>query len=119
MFANISRHPSKRWPNDQKQAASEISPDGLVNIAFPRVPPEDSTESVRKTAQKIASTIGNGVTAAMVQGEYTLTLFLAEELARRGIDVYVACLKDDYQKHNGHRARRFVQFRKIAEGRVQ
>lgn len=116
MFANISRHPSKMWPPEQLEAAELISPDGIIDVAFPLVPPEADEIEVLDTATKIAGSIGSGVTAAMVQGEYTLTMFLASLLAKQDVDVYVACLGPQWTDGEGRRHRPFVRFRKIAGG---
>jgi hypothetical protein len=116
MFANISRHPSKIWPLEQLEAAEVISPDGIIDVAFPLVPPEVDEAEVMNTATNIASSIGSGVTAAMVQGEYTLTMFLATLLAKQGVDVYVACLGPQWTDGDGKRHRPFIRFRKIAGG---
>lgn len=116
MFANISRHPSKIWPQEQFEAAHDICPDGIVDIVFPYVAPEADEEEVATAAQNIARSIGEGVTAAMVQGEYTLTMFLANKLSERGVDVYVAALGKQYQDRRGNRIRPFIRFRKIASG---
>jgi hypothetical protein len=115
MFANISRHPSRVWPQEQVEAALALSKDGIVDIAFPYISPDMDENNVRKIARKLASTIDEkGVSAAMVQGEYSLTIFLSKLLAQKGIDVYVAALGPQFQK-DGKRQRPFVRFRKIAE----
>ena len=116
MYANISRHPSKIWPEEQRYAALEICPDGIIDIAFPFIPPEADEEEVMETAINLASSIGPGVTAAMVQGEYTLTMFLATLLSRQGVDVYVAALGAQIIRDGGSRYRPFIRFRKIADG---
>ena len=115
MFVNISRHPSRIWPQEQIEAALEISPDGIVDVAFPFIPPTASEEEVEITARRLASSIGRGVTAAMVQGEYTLTVYLSNLLGLQGIDVYVAALGPQYEQ-NGKRLRPFIRFRRIVEG---
>lgn len=116
MFANISRHPSKIWPSEQLQAAHDICPDGIIDIAFPFIPPEADEEDVMITARNLAKSIGSGVTAAMVQGEYTLTMFLAVLLSDQGVDVYVAALGKQYIDSRSNRVRPFIRFRKIAPG---
>jgi len=116
MYANISRHPSKIWPEEQRYAALEICPDGIIDIAFPFIPPEADEEEVMETAKNLASSIGSGVTAAMVQGEYTLTMFLANLLSKQGVDVYVAALGAQIISNSGSRSRPFIRFRKIADG---
>ena len=116
MFANISRHPSRIWPEEQQHAALAICSDGIIDIAFPFIPPEAGEEEVMITAQNIAKSIGSGVTAAMVQGEYTLTMFLANLLSQQGVDVYVAALGKQYIDERSNRIRPFIRFRKIAIG---
>jgi hypothetical protein len=116
MFANISRHPSRVWPNKQRQAALKIDPEGIIDINFPYIHPASTEESVKHIASGIASSLGDGVTAAMVQGEYSLTIYLSLILGEKGIDVYVASLGQQYVDDRGNRRRPFVRFRKTVNG---
>jgi len=116
LFANISSHRNKEWQSGQKKAAkSIIGEEGrIIDIPFPRVHPNASESQVDQIAQDIAQAIGPTVKAAMVQGEYSLTLSLIRELEKYGVECYVAALESGYTKYQGQQLRRFVRFRKVS-----
>lgn len=117
VFVNLTNHPSAEWEDAQRQAALALAP-GLVDVAFPAVPPAADEEAITALAKETGAAVPQGATHALVQGEWTLTVALLPLLQRRGIvclaattarDVNVA---DDGAKTSRFR---FVRFRRYAD----
>jgi len=116
LFANISSHRNSEWQKSQINAAKEIvGPDGrIIDMPFPRIDPSANEAEVEQMAKDMASAIGPTIKAAMVQGEYALTIYLIRELEKFNIACYVAALERGYTKYKGQEQRRFVRFRKVS-----
>ena len=93
MFVNLSNHPSAQWPEDQLATAERIA-SPIRDFPFPSVDPTASPKAVGELAQAIgAEVLAWGATAAMVEGEFTLTYALVQLLMRAGVMCYAATSK--------------------------
>ena len=93
MFLNLTNHPSSdgdSWSEEQRRAAEAIG--GTIHdFGFPDVPPQASTDEVVTLAQTVAASVFKlRPSAALVQGEFTLTLALVMKLESLGIPCYAA-----------------------------
>ncbi|MDD5043844.1 MAG: CRISPR-associated protein [Patescibacteria group bacterium] len=52
IFINVSNHKSSRWSEEQRKAAGEMA-DRILDIAFPSVPPEATSQEVEAIADEI------------------------------------------------------------------
>ena len=90
MFANLSNHPRDQWPEEQRRAAETIGWP-ILDFPFPGVDPAATAEAVGEMARRTAAAvIGAGSTAALVEGEFTLTYALVRLLMKAGIPCYAA-----------------------------
>lgn len=91
MFLNLSNHPSAAWGPAQRAAAEALAPGPLHDLPFPEVDPSWDTPEVVSFAQTLATQIlARNPTAAMVQGEHTLTLALVAALEKEGLPCFAA-----------------------------
>ena len=90
VFLNLSNHPAANWPPAQRAEAEALGGQ-IVDEPFPAVPPDADPEDVAAlgdyTLQRI---LARAPVAAMVQGEFTLTVYLVQALEFRGILCYAA-----------------------------
>ncbi len=103
VFVNLSNHPSERWGDAQKQAATALAPE-IHDWPFPPVPPEADTEEIAELADGIVDGIARqypGITHAMVQGEFTLVNTLVRKLQQRGIVCLSATTRRDVIEADG------------------
>lgn len=122
MFANVSNHPVPVWPAAQCRAAEAIARP-IVDFAFPPVDPAATESDVAELARRVAdSVIAAGATAAMVEGEFTLTYSVVRLLQRAGVRCYAATsarMASDSPLDGGRVARHsvysFVGFREYGE----
>ena len=56
MFINLTNHPSSEWSEEQLNAARQYS-DHIMDLKFPNIEPEFSTDMVRKYAEVIVGII--------------------------------------------------------------
>ena len=117
MFINLTNHPFERWEQSQKAAAMEYGE--IREYAFPNVPPEYTTQEVRKLADAIATEIAAlKPSAVLCQGEMTLTYELVRLFKQKDIKVFASCSeRNTIERINesGHAVKVsefcFVQFR--------
>ena len=128
MFLNVTNHPTDGdlpWSTKQRQAAEAIGGQ-VYDFQFPDVPPDASSADVVALADTLAERIVEmNPTAALVQGEFTLTVALVAQLERRGIPCYAATARR-IASLTGNRdvsvetsEFRFVQFRRYALSSVE
>ena len=115
MFANISTHPTTKWSRLQIIDAGKLGGGaGIIDVPFPRIDPHSSEEEVDRMAQKLCNHLNQEVTAAMVMGEYSMTIRITEILKARGIDVVVASMDSGFTiDDNGQPIRPFIKFRHV------
>jgi len=128
MFINVSNHPSRKWSQEQLQAAQELlyEDDAIVDIQFPNVAPDGATFDVQLLAEKLYEKIESMTfgtcfpTTVMVQGEFSLTHTLTNLLLKADYGCIVACSERSLQESilpDGTTSKKavfkFVQFRKL------
>ena len=97
VFVNFSNHPSSGWPEDQTREAEKYG--RIVDVPFPQVTPDATSEEVRKHAKELADEIiGMDPEAVMAMGEFTLTYSVIYLLKEKGIKVVSACTKREKQE---------------------
>jgi hypothetical protein len=90
VFLNLSNHPAADWPPAQRAEAQALGGE-IVDEPFPAVPPDADSEHVEVLGQNTLQRIlARAPAAAMVQGEFTLTLYLVQALELQGIPCYAA-----------------------------
>jgi hypothetical protein len=123
-FFNVSNHPSVKWSPEQRQAALElIGGEGdIQDVPFPFVRPEADDEELDNLAVSLVRNItyrDPDRFAAMVSGEYALTVLLLAKLTSLEVPVFVATTKRvSTEKVEGGKTTqevifKFVQFRKL------
>lgn len=113
MFLNLTNHPSSRWSDDQRGAAEALAIP-LVDRRFPAVPANWDLERVEQLARRTVAELPEGITHALVSGEYTLTTALVALLQAGGIRCLAACAERDVVQIDAERKEqrfRFVRFR--------
>lgn len=124
MFFNISNHPSGKWSEKQKAAATEIGGE-ITDVVFPIIPPEASSEEVWTIAESIVSEVldiisdlANETNVAHVMGEMVCTFDIVSQLQAVGIKCVastsvreVRIEKDDDGKEVKVAKFNFVRFR--------
>ena len=107
VFLNLSNHPLSEWGEPQKQQALGFGCEDLVDMPFPAVPPDATTEQVRELAAETVRRIPQSVTHAMVMGEFTLTFELVRRLQKRGVRCLVATTTRDVEQRGDEKVVRF------------
>ena len=89
IFINHTNHPSAKWSVEQKNAAEIFG--RIVDVPFPDVPPNFSTEEVHAMVlNNLQEILKLSPVAVLCQGEFNYTVAMAEELKNRGIPVMAA-----------------------------
>jgi CRISPR-associated DxTHG motif protein len=118
VFLNLSNHPSAGWTDKQKEAARELAPE-VVDLDFPWIEPDKDLEDVQQRAQKIVEhELPQGISHAMIQGEFTMTMLLVKALQAKGIRCYAATTQrvtDEIGPGVQRSAFHFIQFRPYPE----
>lgn len=89
MFINLTNHPSDTWSADQLAAAELFGE--IVDILFPMVSPDATTDEVHQLADQLVADVlltADAAQATMtvhVMGEHTLTHALVVRLKEKGI----------------------------------
>ena len=117
VFINLSNHPSCFWGSEQRQAAESIG--RIVDVAFPAVQANASSETVREMAVAVCAELEvYSCPVVMVQGEFTLTYHIVNILKEKGIRAVASCstreAEETLQPDGSsvkHSIFRFVQFR--------
>jgi phosphoribosylamine-glycine ligase len=93
MFINYSNHPSANWDENEKNAAKELTIDNkIIDIPFPNIAPYATETEIDKRAETEFQFIKElNADAAMVQGEFTLTVAVIAKLQQAGIPCYAGC----------------------------
>ena len=94
MFLNLSNHPSATWSAVQRDAALTLA-SPIEDLPFPAVPPEHDRDEVVALAERLVEHVLEGVTHALVAGEYVLCMSLVALLQARGIICVAACSDRD------------------------
>ena len=90
MFANLTNHLKNQWPEEQRIAVECIA-QPIVDYPVPGVDPSATAEAVGELARTTAATvIMAGPTAALVEGEFTLSYALVRLLMKAGVPCYAA-----------------------------
>lgn len=90
MFVNFSNHPIEKWGERQLEAAKHYGE--IVDIAFPHVDPECSTEKIKEIAEEYADKIiKSHPDCVLCQGEFCVSYHVISELKKKGIKVVAAC----------------------------
>ena len=117
MFINLTNHPSSGWSEEQL-AAAHLYSDHIMDLKFPNIQPEFSTEMVKKYAEMtvgiITTTCKSEKTVVHVMGEMTYTYHVVALLKAQGIKC-VASTTERITKTlpNGDEVKpfKFIQFR--------
>ena len=123
VFANISNHPAAGWPAKQSAAAERmLDQHGRIeDIAFPVVGPELDEAEVDVIARGVLAKVPPAAVAAMVMGEYTLTVQLVRLLQERGVRCFAATTRrevevtDDGSLRKSFHFTRFREYPRLAE----
>ena len=89
IFINLTNHPSATWGADQLAAAEFLG--RVVDISFPVVSPDATTDEIHQQADKLVGAVLQTAEAAQatatvhVMGEHTLTYALVVRLKEKGI----------------------------------
>ena len=90
VFINYSNHPSSLWEKDQLEEAGRMG--RVEDMPFPNVDPALSEEEVHALGDRdIEKILAKSPAAVMCQGEFTLCLYVVEQLKQRGVMVVAAC----------------------------
>jgi hypothetical protein len=114
IFVNLSNHSITDWSETQRGAARVLAPE-LMDLQFPYVDPEMALGDLETRVEELIQyELPEGVTHAMVQGEFTMTVLLVKALQNKGIQCYAATtMRISHDEGAGLKrsAFRFVQFR--------
>lgn len=121
VFINHTNHPAEKWQDNQRLAAEKYG--RIVDLAFPIVPSEESSQQVQERALKMAEKIVAMEPAAVLcQGEFSYTFTLVDALLKQGIKVLTACSERvvrEWVDEEGHQHRdavfQFHQFREFTK----
>ena len=118
LFLNLSNHRLKNWTPEQKQAALDLGCTLLHELPFPSVDPtlNETLRYVDPLLTQLDLLLNQHqaqCTAAMVSGEYSLTIHLVRALQHRKIPCYMATNHRIVQEINGQKISqfRFIRFR--------
>jgi hypothetical protein len=90
VFLNLTNHPSDHWPAAQRTQAESLAGE-IVDEPFPDVLPDAGPAQVAAIGQSVLQrVVGRAPAAVLVQGEFTLTCYLVQQLQSRGIPCYAA-----------------------------
>lgn len=88
MLINCTNHPYEIWNVKQREAAKEY--DHVVDLPFPAIEPDDSSDRLRELVEAFAGQIEMmHPDAVLVAGEYLFTFMLVDRLLMKG--TYVVC----------------------------
>ena len=118
MLINLSNHPSSNWSEKQKEEALKKF-GAIEDMPFPNVPPEMTTEGVKKMAAQYFLDISKkndkvGLTTFHLMGEMTFVAALTPMLQKHNFNVVCSTTKRTIiEEKNGIKTAQFefVQFR--------
>ena len=115
IFINISNHPTSTWQDSQREA---IRGNIAIDIDFPQVPPNSSSDEIKTLVDKYMGKIGRYATpdAALtvhVMGEMTFTYALVNRLKAEGIKCVASTTERIVEENDNTKTSffRFVRFR--------
>ena len=84
MFINHTNHPSAKWSKEQRAAAEAYGE--IVDLPFPAIDATTTISDIKALAQRTAQDItSQNPAAVLVQGEFTYTYQLVQELTQQNI----------------------------------
>lgn len=109
MFLNFSNHPSANWGAEQLAAARQYGE--VVDLAFPAVASEASTEQVHEQADcYVAQILQMKPDCVLCQGEFCLSYCVIDRLKKAGVKVVAACSNRETQEITEDGATRKVSY---------
>lgn len=97
MFLNFSNHPSAHWGKEQLAAAQQYGE--VVDLAFPAVESEASTEQVHEQADGyVTKILQMKPDCVLCQGEFCLSYRVIDKLKEAGVKVVAACSNRETQE---------------------
>lgn len=116
MFINLSNHPTALWTTEQMAEAKNFGE--VLDMPFPNITPESTTEEVQRMADDFANRIterrGNESLVVHIMGEMTFTFKVVERLKSLGIRCVASTTeRRAYDDDKGKKVSefKFVQFR--------
>ena len=89
IFINHTNHSSGKWSAEQTVAAEKFG--RIVDLPFPEVPPNFSTEEVKQLVlENLQEILKLKPTVVLCQGEFSYTVAMVEELKKIKIPVMAA-----------------------------
>ena len=89
IFINHTNHKSNQWSAEQVAAAESYGK--IIDLPFPEVPPNFTTEEVQKMVyEKVQEILKLSPAAVLCQGEYSYTVAMVELLKKNKIPVMAA-----------------------------
>lgn len=89
IFINHTNHESAKWSAEQKLAAESYGK--IIDMPFPEVPPNFSSEDVQKMAfDNLQKILEIAPVAVLCQGEFSYTVAMVELLKKNKIPVLAA-----------------------------
>lgn len=117
MLINLSNHPSPRWSDEQKHAASNYG--DIVDIDFPSVDPAADSDAIATLAQQYFATVLTHLQAnpephaIHVMGEMTFTCAFVMLAQARGLTCLASTSSRNVVEYGGEKHVRFqfIRFR--------
>ena len=89
VFINHTNHKSAQWSAEQVAAAESFGK--IIDLPFPEVPPNFSTEEVRQMVfEKLQEILKLSPVAVLCQGEFSYTVAMVNELKKNKIPAMAA-----------------------------
>lgn len=116
MLINLSNHPSTKWTDTQCDTAKKQY-GKVVDIPFPRIPPEATKEEIEQLTEMYAGQIqkvaGVEATTVHLMGEMTFTYMLVNKLREEGVLCIASTTNRTVEERDGKKIVQFnfVQFR--------
>ncbi|MBO6046385.1 MAG: hypothetical protein J6P61_01400 [Erysipelotrichaceae bacterium] len=89
-FINFSNHPSSLWSSEQIDASRQYGE--IIDIPFPSVSPNFNEAQLKDFGKAyVEKIISMNPSCVMVQGEFTLCVFVINQLMDYGIKTVAAC----------------------------
>ena len=118
VLINHTNHNSNKWSAEQIAAAESYGK--IIDLPFPEVPPNFSTEEVKQVVlENLQEILKLSPTVVLCQGEFSYTVAMVEELKKNQIPVMAATserIVSEITDSDGSTKKvsvfRFVRFRK-------
>ena len=116
MLINLSNHPSEKWVSEQRGTAIEQY-GKIIDMPFPRIPPEASYDEVWKIAddyfEQIKTRAKQEKTTVHLMGEMTFTYMLVDRLKDANIPCVASTTERTVEERDGKKIVQFnfIQFR--------